>query len=195
MTKLSLLLKVLEGESGDTIARQMDLFHMRALPDLAANIKCGNSLMSGDFYDQYEMAAFSETQVFRINTFDWTEFDFFAKSGGFDAVVGNPPYGASLYEEEKGYFASKYKHQSYQLDSYLLFIERAISLLMSDGGKFGMIIPNPWLTNLNQASLREYVIANVALKEIVTFSLFGLCTCESRGRYRDRSLYEASLAR
>lgn len=44
VTKLSLLLKVLEGESGDQIARQMDLFHMRALPDLSTNIRCGNSI-------------------------------------------------------------------------------------------------------------------------------------------------------
>lgn len=169
VTKLSLLLKVLEGESGDTIARQMDLFHIRALPDLATNIKCGNSLISGDFYDQFEMSAFDEGQIFRINTFDWSELDFFEKSGGFDAVIGNPPYGASLYKEEKGYFGEKYRHQSYQLDSYLLFMERAISLLLRDGGRFGMIIPNPWLTNLNQTALREFVIANVALSEVVHF--------------------------
>ena len=44
VTKLSLLLKVLEGESGETIANQLRLFHERALPDLGGNIKCGNSL-------------------------------------------------------------------------------------------------------------------------------------------------------
>ena len=44
VTKLSLLLKVLEGESADAIARQMDMFQVRALPDLVSNIRCGNSL-------------------------------------------------------------------------------------------------------------------------------------------------------
>lgn len=51
VTKLSLLLKVLEGESERTIVRQLKLFHERALPDLGNNIKCGNSLIGTDFYN------------------------------------------------------------------------------------------------------------------------------------------------
>ena len=51
VTKLSLLLKVLEGESEQTLARQLKLFHERALPDLGNNIKCGNSLIGTDFYN------------------------------------------------------------------------------------------------------------------------------------------------
>lgn len=50
VTKLSLLLKVLEGESSQTLDVQYKLFHERALPDLGANIKCGNSLIGPDFY-------------------------------------------------------------------------------------------------------------------------------------------------
>jgi hypothetical protein len=51
MTKLSLLLKVLEGESKETLTKQLDLFKERALPDLDNNIQCGNSLISTDYYD------------------------------------------------------------------------------------------------------------------------------------------------
>jgi len=51
VTKLSLLLKVLEGENRDTVENQMKLFHERALPDLGNNIKCGNSLIGPDFFD------------------------------------------------------------------------------------------------------------------------------------------------
>ena len=169
VTKLSLLLKVLEGESADAIASQMDLFKIRALPDLASNIRCGNSLISSDFYIQFEMGLFTEEQMIRINTFDWEEFAFFSEAGGFDAVVGNPPYGATINVEEKAYFKKWYKYQSYQLDSYLLFIDRAISNLLKEGGMFGMIIPNPWLTNLNQTSLREFVVSRTDLREIVHF--------------------------
>jgi hypothetical protein len=50
VTKLSLLLKVLEGESEQTISSQLRMFQERALPDLAQNIKCGNSLIGPDFY-------------------------------------------------------------------------------------------------------------------------------------------------
>jgi len=48
--KLSLLLTVLEDETGETLAKQLAFFHERALPDLATNIKCGNSLIGSDFY-------------------------------------------------------------------------------------------------------------------------------------------------
>src|SRR5512136_465873 len=50
VTKLSLLLKVLEDENQDTLDKQMKLFKERALPDLGSNIKCGNSLIGPDFY-------------------------------------------------------------------------------------------------------------------------------------------------
>ena len=106
----------------------MDLFNVRALPDLGDNIKCGNTLVSSDFYIQHEMDIFSEDELFRINAFDWSEeFSFFDSEGGFDVVIGNPPYGATLVAEEKQYFKDKYRHQSYQYDSYLLFMEQAIS--------------------------------------------------------------------
>src|SRR5208337_484778 len=55
VTKLSLLLKVLEGESEETIANQLRLFHERALPDLAGNIKCGNSLIGPNYYNGHQL--------------------------------------------------------------------------------------------------------------------------------------------
>src|SRR5690606_5422335 len=50
VTKLSLLLKMLEGESKEVIDAQLQLVSERALPDLDENIKCGNSLIGPDFY-------------------------------------------------------------------------------------------------------------------------------------------------
>ncbi|RZJ29008.1 MAG: restriction endonuclease subunit M, partial [Chryseobacterium sp.] len=60
VTKLSLLLKVLEGESSESINSQFKLFHERALPDLGSNIKCGNSLVGSDFYAQANLPELSE---------------------------------------------------------------------------------------------------------------------------------------
>jgi hypothetical protein len=71
VTKLSLLLKVLEGESQQTLDNQLRLFHERALPDLAPNIKCGNSLIGPDFYDNRQMTLLDEDERYRINVFDW----------------------------------------------------------------------------------------------------------------------------
>lgn len=89
VTKLSLLLKVLEGETDETL-RQQTLFGERALPSLEQNIKCGNSLidtraLGGLFPDPDEMK--------RINPFDWDrEYPEIMHGGGFDVVIGNPPY-------------------------------------------------------------------------------------------------------
>src|SRR6266700_473997 len=87
VTKLSLLLKVLEGESNQSLISQLRLFHERALPDLDSNIKCGNSLIGPDFYDIVQMSFIDEEERYRINVFDWyAEFPEIMISGGFDAV-------------------------------------------------------------------------------------------------------------
>jgi hypothetical protein len=93
VTKLSLLLKVLEGENQDTLERQIKLFKERALPDLGSSIKCGNSLIGPDFYQSKQMSLLNSDEAYRINAFDWEkEFPEIMKRGGFDAVIGNPPY-------------------------------------------------------------------------------------------------------
>ena len=100
-TKLSLLLKVLEDETAESIDAQLSFLHERALPDLSANIKCGNSLIGPDFYDdaQLGLAGLDDEERYRINVFDWqAEFaEIVGKAvpeerRGFDAVIGNPPY-------------------------------------------------------------------------------------------------------
>ncbi|GAF74744.1 unnamed protein product, partial [marine sediment metagenome] len=75
VTKLSLLLKVLEGENRDTVENQFRMFHERALPDLGNNIKCGNSLIGPDFFENQPPDSFDEEQYRRINPFGYkTEF-------------------------------------------------------------------------------------------------------------------------
>ncbi|MCX6029136.1 MAG: Eco57I restriction-modification methylase domain-containing protein [Chloroflexi bacterium] len=120
VTKLSLLLKVLEGESAETLGVQLRLFQERALPDLAQNIKCGNSLIGPEFYDGQQLGLLDDEERYRINAFDWrAEFPGVfgpnppapfphreggvgspllpgegagVRSSGFDAIIGNPPY-------------------------------------------------------------------------------------------------------
>ncbi len=170
VTKLSLLLKVLEDETGETLNRQRRLFSERALPNLGGNIKCGNSLIGPDFYDGKQMNLMDTEEAQRVNVFDWqAEFPEIFKAGGFDAVIGNPPYGAYLYEDDKKYLTEQYQSQTYQLDSYLLFLERSINKLLIKKGLFGMIIPNPWLTNLTQTKIRDLVTHNTKIIEIVHF--------------------------
>jgi len=173
VTKLSLLLKVLENETQDTLGRQMSMFHERALPDLASNIKCGNSLIGPDFYDQQDLGLMDEEERYRINVFDWqAEFPdiFTGKTPGFDAVIGNPPYvvlGNDLFTDEVTSYLQQYRVAQYKTDLFHLFIEKGIGLV-KESGYFGYIIPNPWLTMQFTNRLRKYVLGTT-VEEIVIF--------------------------
>ena len=135
-TKLSLLLKVLEGETQQSLQPVLRLFHERALPDLGNNIKCGNSLIGPDFYQQQQMSLLDDEERYRINVFDWhAEFPDIFKAGGFDAVIGNPPY---VRQESlsgfKAYFEAHYEAFNGVADLFTYFMEKAAKLL-SPGGR------------------------------------------------------------
>lgn len=167
VTKLSLLLKVLEGEARELRGKQTD-FH-RVLPDLGANIKCGNSLIGSDFYSQPNLPALDEEARYKLNAFDWhLEFKPIMDAGGFDAVIGNPPYGAELTQPETYYLNTRFDLQEYQLDSYLLFLERSFLLAAKDG-RIGVIIPNTWLLNLQTVALRRRIFANHTISKVVHY--------------------------
>ncbi len=169
VTKLSLLLKVLEGESRDTIESQLRMFRERALPDLSSNIKCGNSLIGPDFYEHEQMTLLDDEERYRINAFDWqTEFANIMKAGGFDAVIGNPPYGASVLLNETTYLRNEFKDASQSLDSFELFLVKA-SRLLKQSGRLSMIIPASWLTGDNYVASRKSLIA--CLNPIVAYAM------------------------
>jgi type I restriction-modification system DNA methylase subunit len=172
VTKLSLLLKVLEGENQDTLERQMKLFKERALPDLGSNIKCGNSLIGPDFYQGKQMNLLENEETYRINPFDWQkEFPEIMKQGGFDAVIGNPPYvtlGNDLFSDSVLSYLNSYEVAQYKTDLFHLFIQRGIDLLKTDGF-LGYITPNTWFTLQFTTKLREYVLRRVQIEELVLF--------------------------
>lgn len=168
-TKLSLLLKVLEGETGQTI--QPELLHERALPDLTDNIKSGNSLIGPDFYQQQKLSLLDEQERYRINVFDLEkEFLDIFKAGGFDVVIGNPPYirSQSLGEEQRFYYRQKYQAATATYDIYVLFVERALSLL-NKHGIAGFILPNKFFTTDYGAGLRALLTTPNRIQRIVDF--------------------------
>jgi len=169
VTKLSLLLKVLEGETGEALNNQFRLFHERALPDLGDNIKCGNSLIGPDFYDHQQMLLLDDDEKLRINVFDWNkEFPDIMKSGGFDAVIGNPPYGFHQIHADylKPYLKHRFVSSEGSFEHYFLFYERTLQLLRPTG-RHGFIVPVTWLTIPSAASLRRFVLDSYAIEKLV----------------------------
>jgi len=140
LTKLNLLLSAVSAR--------------KKLPNLDHNIECGNSLID-------------DPKVAGDKAFDWKKrFPDVMDKGGFDVIVGNPPYGAALASNEKNIFREKYISGKLEIDSFALFIEKGLSLLKEEG-YFGFIIPNTILTLDKFAELRLFLLNHVHLYEIV----------------------------
>lgn len=171
-TKLSLCLKVLEGETKETLEKQLTLFREQALPDIGENIKCGNSLVGHDI----DLKDLSMDEVYSINPFDWqNEFPDVFRSGkdGFDVIIGNPPYlrvqGLNEFHgNEIRYYSEKYKSAVKRYDMYLLFIERSYDLL-GKNGTLGFICPHKFINSDFGSGLREFLTNNRSVYKMISF--------------------------
>ena len=175
VTKLSLLLKVLEGENAETVGHTLRLFHERALPDLGDNIKCGNSLIGPDFYDNQQLSLLDDEERYRINAFDWNaEFPEIMRGGGFNALIGNPPYiftREQITIPERQYFARNYRASWEKHNTFMLFMENIFRLLCKDGiGSF--IVPNSWLTIESGKLLRSIFAARLRRVADLNYTVF-----------------------
>jgi type I restriction-modification system DNA methylase subunit len=174
VTKLSLLLKVLEGENKDVLEAQQKLFKERVLPDLGNNIKCGNSLIGPEIYSKAEFKLTAE-DVKRINPFDWNdEYSEIMANGGFDAIIGNPPYIRIQQMKEFApieieFYKDKYisaKKGNY--DIYVVFIEKGLNLL-NDEGQLGYIVSHKFFKRGYGKNLRSMIAEGKYLSHIVHF--------------------------
>ncbi len=167
VTKLSLLLKVLEGEDEQSISRQLAFFHERVLPELGGNIKCGNSLIGPDFYDGQQLNLLSEDEMYRINAFDWQrEFAEIMAAGGFDAVIGNPPWGADFREDELEYLRKRNRPIIVRMiDSFMYFVFQ-MSEKLKAAGYFGMILPDVILYQIDNEKLRRHLLMNYKINSV-----------------------------
>ncbi|MHB8856846.1 MAG: Eco57I restriction-modification methylase domain-containing protein [Bellilinea sp.] len=163
VTKLSLLLKVVENPG------QLGLLTERILPDLGENIQCGNSLIGPDYYDGQQLGMFDSEEQYRVNAFDWkAAFPQVFRDGGFDAVIGNPPYvRQETLGEQKNYFRKHYQAYHGIADLYVYFIERGVKLLRQNG-LFSYIVANKWMRTNYGAPLRNW-LKTQHIEEIVDF--------------------------
>jgi hypothetical protein len=156
VTKLSLLLKCLEGETEASIQQQFKLWNERVLPTLENNIKSGNSLIDTDFFDT--MLDFGEER--KIKPFNWQySFPDVFLQGGFDIVIGNPPYGASLSKDILAYLINRYPILKKVPDSYCAFIYISTKLV-SKHGLISFIVPNTFCDLENCDEFRKWFLEN-----------------------------------
>ncbi|MBI5894430.1 MAG: Eco57I restriction-modification methylase domain-containing protein, partial [Deltaproteobacteria bacterium] len=189
ITMMSLYLKALEGERSLLPKKQ------QLLPSLNSNIKCGNSLIGYDFFDntQYSLSAVipaeagiqrktkgldsrlhgndDETKS-RINPFDWNSktvgFGEVMGNGGFDVVIGNPPYvRQEMLGDFKEYFEQHYKVYHGAADLYAYFVEKGVSMLKT-GGFFSYIVSNKWMRANYGEPLRRW-LKEQRIQEITDF--------------------------
>ena len=169
ITQLNLLIKTLNSR--------------RKLPILK-NIKEGNSLISG--YEK-ELKLYFGKDWKEKKPLDWQrEFSEIFKNGGFDIVIGNPPYVSTVrlskagFGREKEFYGKHFisAHKGYDL--YVLFVERALNLLRN-GGRLGFIIPNKFMSTDYGEKLREFILGNCVLEQIVDVSNYPV--------FRDAAIY------
>lgn len=150
------------------------MFKEQLLPDLNKNIVCGNSLIGTDILNPSFVLPFNKGEEtggvggvdeLKLKPMDFeTVFPDVMKSGGFDAVVGNPPYSAKQSMDTKQ-FSVYYSTVEYKCDLFAFFIEKGYKLL-NENGKLGYIIPVSWMTNIYYRKLREFLIESQSLEQI-----------------------------
>ena len=131
----------------------------RKLTSLNNNIKCGNSLID-------------DPSVAGEKAFNWqNEFPTVFAKGGFDVIIGNPPYvlcqPSNTKDEILDYYKS-FKVASYKIDLFHLFFEKSINILNNDGF-LGFITPNTYLNNMYIKPLRHFILHNTRVEQVINY--------------------------
>jgi adenine-specific DNA-methyltransferase len=173
VTQLSLFLKMLEDETTATANDMMVLFHETILPNLTNNIKCGNSLIGTEILTTKLDLDLDHER--KLNPFDFElAFPKVFKKGGFDALVGNPPY-VKEYTEREAFENIKLgklaKYYQGKMDLWYFFVCYGIDIL-KENGLLGYIAPNNWVSNAGASILRNKVINDSQLISLIDFNDF-----------------------
>jgi type I restriction-modification system DNA methylase subunit len=129
---------------------------LRKLNDVSSNIKCGNSLI-----DRKAVAS--------DKAFTWeTQFPKVFEKGGFDVVIGNPPYGIFLNKEEEKFYKKNYPLTNYKINLYILFLERMFQIF--NKGLIHFIIPKSLLFNTYFQNIRKHLLTNSKIHEVFMIS-------------------------
>ncbi len=129
----------------------------RKLSNLAQNIKAGNSLV--------------DDPAISDKAFDWKrEFPKIMNHGGFDVIIGNPPYGAKVNSETTNYFIKRFQHYGINkrlTDTYFIFNAFCANELLKKEGYLGFITPNTWRLIDAASDFRAFMFKKFNFIEII----------------------------
>jgi hypothetical protein len=179
VTRFSILLAVL-GDDHIEAAHEHPV-----LPDLSANVVVGNSVVDLSFDARFPEAASDPLRRVKVKPFSWK--DTFPQvltpagegPGGFDVIVGNPPYQriqtlAQFFPDELAFLqdpGSRYTSSvAFNFDMYMVFLEQGLRLLNSTTGRLGYIVPNRLMSSPPGADLR-----NALGRRVDRIVDFGIC--------------------
>ncbi|MBM4118685.1 hypothetical protein FJ251_13310 [bacterium] len=177
VARFSLLLRLVEDETAGALQAYERARREPVLPNLAPQIRQGNSLVSHEEFAAYTPGA-DPGLVDRVSPFTWArEFPAEMRRGGFDVIVGNPPYiriqnMVAYSPEEVGFYQSPRSPyttaRADNFDKYALFIERSLSLL-GPAGRLGFIVPNKFMTLTAGRAVRRLLAEGRLVDELVHF--------------------------
>jgi type I restriction-modification system DNA methylase subunit len=127
----------------------------RKLNDLNNNIKCGNSLID-------------DVTVAGDKAFNWQNaFPKVFEKGGFDVIIGNPPYGADLVDDDKEFLKKLYPISTTgKIDTYRIFIEKCL-IIGNEKSLISLIVPNTFMYNVQSYSLRKLIFEKSSIYDAV----------------------------
>ena len=164
VTKLSLLLKVLEDEKIDPNEQQQKLYQERVLPNLGKNIKCGNSVIDKKFWKEHVYTLDLDKE---FKPFEWEkEFPEIFENGGFDVVIGNPPYVnvENIEEIPKKFYSKNYDTFVKRSDLFTVFMELGLNRLTKK--YLGFIVPSIIFSNVSYKKLRNLILDENYLDQV-----------------------------
>lgn len=165
VAQLSLFLKLLEDETTASAKGHQLEFRETMLPSLDKNVIHGNSLIGWDIGG----GLFGDEEERKLHPMDFElAFPEVMRRGGFDVIIGNPPYLYSAGQGNTDYFKRKFKLSEYQTDFYVYFIEQALNVTRS-GGKVSFIVSDSWLNSDYFSKLRTFLLTKHQIELLATF--------------------------
>jgi len=168
VAQLSLYLKLLEEETTASARRYQLELRETLLPPLDKNIVCGNSLIDPEILEGY---LFPPKEECKLNPMSFEDrFSEVMKQGGFDTVVGNPPYNATLSEEEVDWFRRHFESViAGRADTAAMFIEKAYKL---GAKRYGMLLPYRLVSRKrNHGPFQRWLVSKNNIEEILYLGL------------------------